>query len=499
MAPPAKGTIHTHTLADGSRAFHLRVPFEGERPRVVLHEVRGCTCGCGGGWDERSARTELGNILARIRAGVWEPPQPNQPVEIEGPPDRMPSFSEYADWWLNAKLTGELGAKPIGKNSEKEHRWRLGHVNRFLGGYRLDEIDRHVCQAFKAFKLKESREIREALEAGADLRDWTGKRMRPLGPSSIRRMIGLIASILDEAIEDEHITSNPARGRRMKIHVPKPKRSFLETDELASLLTAAAEQDRLLFDPIPGDLGKTARKVAVLLHGGHRPKEIAERLGIARSTVSFHIERLGARVVGSGYAGRRVVCEILGRSGVRAGELCNIRIGHLRLHDPAGAMFQIPDSKTETGVREVQMTPSLVEAVVEHLDRLQRAGRSTGPDDFLVQTQSGGPVKRDRISRIVADAATLANEHRPARGLPPLPHFTPHSLRRTYISIALVANQFDVKWVMSQVGHADSKMTMDVYAQLEQRIDRSHGENFDRLVADAELRAGSETAEVSGG
>lgn len=42
-------------------------------------------------------------------------------------------------------------------------------------------------------------------------------------------------------------------------------------------------------------------------------------------------------------------------------------------------------------------------------------------------------------------------------------------------------------------------MTMDVYAQLEQRIDRSHGKNFDRLAAEAGLRAGGETAEVSVG
>jgi hypothetical protein len=35
--------------------------------------------------------------------------------------------------------------------------------------------------------------------------------------------------------------------------------------------------------------------------------------------------------------------------------------------------------------------------------------------------------------------------------------------------IGLLATNFDVKWVMSQVGHADSKMTMDVDAQLEQR------------------------------
>jgi hypothetical protein len=35
---------------------------------------------------------------------------------------------------------------------------------------------------------------------------------------------------------------------------------------------------------------------------------------------------------------------------------------------------------------------------------------------------------------------------------------------------------------MAQVGHADSKMTMDVYAQLEQCADRSHGTQFDALL-----------------
>jgi type VI protein secretion system component VasK len=37
-------------------------------------------------------------------------------------------------------------------------------------------------------------------------------------------------------------------------------------------------------------------------------------------------------------------------------------------------------------------------------------------------------------------------------------------------------------WVMGQVGHANSKMTLDVYPQLEQRVDRRHGESFDRLI-----------------
>lgn len=87
-----------------------------------------------------------------------------------------------------------------------------------------------------------------------------------------------------------------------------------------------------------------------------------------------------------------------------------------------------------------------------------------------------------------------------ARGRsPPLPRTTPHSLRRTYISVALLANKFDVLWVMRQVGHADSKMTMDVYAQLQQRADREHGQAFDALVRRAQERLYGTTAEMADG
>src|SRR4051812_21610346 len=97
-------------------------------------------------------------------------------------------------------------------------------------------------------------------------------------------------------------------------------------------------------------------------------------------------------------------------------------------------------------------------------------------------------MSRQRAAEIVGDAAALASKRLATRGLPALPNTTPHTLRRTYISIALLANQFDVLWVMSQVGHADSKMTMDVYAQLQQRAQREHGMAFDTLVRQARER-----------
>jgi integrase len=48
----------------------------------------------------------------------------------------------------------------------------------------------------------------------------------------------------------------------------------------------------------------------------------------------------------------------------------------------------------------------------------------------------------------------------------PLPDgLTPHSLRRTFISLLLAIGE-EVPYVMRQVGHADPKVTLSIYAQV---------------------------------
>jgi integrase len=487
MPPPASGTIESHVLADGSRAFHLRFRVDGERARIVLHERAGCGCGCGGGWAEPRARHELGDVVARVRAGVWEPPKrtgaKKAPVaEVPG----VPTFHEYASAWLRGKVDGVLGESPIDPNTQSDYRWRLiRHLLPFFAKYRLDEIDRDLCLAFKAHKLQESSELQAALAAGADLRDKRGRAVKPLGPSSIRKLIDTLTAILEEAVEDELIERNPARGKRMKVRVPRPPRTFLEMDELAALLEAAEDQERspLLAVPV-GDTHRTRDRVARLAAAGRRPTAIAAELGLAKSTVTHHLRHLGAANAGP-YLGRRAIVEMLARSGVRVSELCDVRLRDVRLHDPDGSRFRIPDAKTEAGIREVQMTPDLADVLTAHLRRVQAAGHPIGPDAFLFPNVRGGRIARQRVGKILNEAAMLASERLAQQGRAPLPATTPHMLRRTYISIALVANGFDVKWVMSQVGHANSKMTMDVYAQLEQRVDRRHGTAFDELLRNA--------------
>jgi integrase len=490
MGRVGTGSVIPKKLSDGTSAFELRFQARGRRESVSLHERPHCDCGCGGGWDERSARHELGNILARVRAGVWkrDAQHPRVAAQATAATRAIPTFHEYASYWLQARTDGTLGDRPIEDNTRRDYLWRLrNHLLPFFGPRRLDEIDADRCVAFKARKMREARDLRAAIAAGADLRDTRGRRLVPLGPASIRKLVDTLAAILDDAIEDGHIDRNPARGKRMRVRVPKPQRTFLELDELAALIDAGAMQDAPSTPRrVKASGGTTATLVAERLSRGMTQTAIAAELGLAKSTVNWHARRLG--VEGAPYAGRAFVARVLGYSGVRNTELCDLRIRHVRLHEPGGARFHIPDAKTETGIRVVEMSPDLAEAFVDHLDRLRRAGNSTGPDDCVVQNMRGGRISRQRVAEIVREAAQLATEKRAAQGLPPLPRTTPHSLRRTYISIALLANRFDVKWVMSQVGHADSKMTLDVYAQLEQRAKREHGVRFDTLVRDARVQ-----------
>jgi len=58
-----------------------------------------------------------------------------------------------------------------------------------LARYRLDEIDRELCLAFKSRKLAEASRLREELAGGADIRDHRGRRAVPLGASSLRKIL----------------------------------------------------------------------------------------------------------------------------------------------------------------------------------------------------------------------------------------------------------------------------------------------------------------------
>jgi site-specific recombinase XerD len=69
--------------------------------------------------------------------------------------------------------------------------------------------------------------------------------------------------------------------------------------------------------------------------------------------------------------------------------------------------------------------------------------------------------------------------------LPQSPRSVHTPLRRTYISLLIEAGA-PLPYVMRQVGHEDSRTTLEVYAQVQQRLNRDQvHQAFDDLLASA--------------
>jgi integrase len=174
---------------------------------------------------------------------------------------------------------------------------------------------------------------------------------------------------------------------------------------------------------------------------------------------------------------RRAVIVVLAGTGLRNQELCDL---DWRRVDLVKGRIDIPDAKTDAGIREVRLTRRVVAEL-----RSYRASLGSPRAGYVFATATGN--KRDRknvCDAIVKRAAACADETRQDRGLMPLPAgVTPHALRCTYIAFALEAG-YPLKYVMEQVGHEDESTTMRIYARVLKRQSRNDlDERFDGLIA----------------
>ena len=468
MAPAATGSIVKHLRKDGLTSYWLRVRAYGERHRIVLGNDED-------GWTRKRAEAELRNVLARIDAGIWRPPEKRSEPDVS---PLAPRFHAFASEWFDARLP-ELAPK-----TQIDYRWRLSnHLLPFFHAKRVDEIDAHLVDQFRSFKLKEADDLRQALKAGAELRDEGGRLLRPLGASSVNKLLALLAAILESAVDYGYLDRNPGRGRQRRVKEQSRPASFLEADELVCVLDAAAaldERARSLSSP-------RRDQIEVLLAEGLSLTAIARRLGLSPQTVAYHAGRIRRRdpLRRRGAAiDRHAIMTTLGCAGLRAHELCDLNVEDVDLiHD----RLNIRDAKTAAGVRYVYMTPKLKGVLGRYLS--QRGGAHGAP---LFPTETGRRRTPDSLrKRVFEPIVDHARQLRAERGHPVLPRtITPHTMRRTFISLWLEADPpAPIPWLMAQVGHAKPDTLLRIYAQVMQRDRAKIGSAFDALMAGAALPA----------
>jgi integrase len=251
--------------------------------------------------------------------------------------------------------------------------------------------------------------------------------------------IRLLAMVLEQALEYGYIDRNTARGSKRLLRQPTPSRSYLQPVQVAKLLAAAGRLDR---DAREGDTGR-----------------------------------------------RRPLLATLTLAGLRISEAMDL---HWRDVSLPGRKLRIVQAKTDAGVREIDMTPTLAEVLSEYRTRTRHAD----PDDLVFPTAVG---KRDNPSnvrnRFLADSVERANVKLTEAGGEPIGKVTPHSLRRTFASL-LLATGADVPYVMAQLGHTDPKMTLGVYAKvIASRTD--HGAALDDLIGAVDWAATGTSAPLA--
>jgi integrase len=120
---------------------------------------------------------------------------------------------------------------------------------------------------------------------------------------------------------------------------------------------------------------------------------IGARLAIASST-AVYLYRSEPKP--RPYVGRRALVSVLGCAGLRATEAAELNVADINL---LHRKISVRDSKTEAGVRSVDMTPRLV----SELEAYFATRPVASPDEPAFPTRTGGRRDKDNIRNRVVE------------------------------------------------------------------------------------------------
>jgi integrase len=344
---PATGNILKPT--DKQPCFALRFTAYGNREYLTLGRPED-------GWTLLKAERELAAILRNVELGTWQPSRRHPPQ-----PRQDPRFLEYAsDWFAHKRFE-------IEPNTARSYRNDLTHhLLPFFAEHRLSEITVAEVDRYRQEKVSHASRLAAAARKGkaptVQVVDRLGRSytrsVRPLSNRSINMHLFLLGQILEVAVEHDLIPNNPAKGRRRRLKVSRPRPVYLDSVEhIQVMLEAAGELDR---DPASRTKGRRAA-IALLMLGG-------------------------PRAAASGSLLERDV-------------------------DLANGRFLVRQDKTDAGMREVDMLPLLREILTEHRAQKIQESLPTGPEDPLLITATGKPRDRHNVrQRVVAPVAAKAEQ-----------------------------------------------------------------------------------------
>jgi len=459
MPRPAVGTVIREPTQRGI-SYALRVTYQRERYRVPLG-------GSWDGWDEDRVQREREYIALQIERGEWVPPRrkPSQPLTVAG---GIPTFQVFASEYAQRKR------RRVSDKTHKDLVWRLQIGMDHFGSYLVNEITEAVIDDFTNAMLAEREQIRAVREAGTPIMETITmpngrtyhRRRRPLSNDSINKAIAAVRQVLKDAMRrcPQHVVHNPASDRDVYLKVPPAKRSFLEAHHIAALLDGARQLD--------GRKGAMDWDKVQYIRGSDKSNTaLARQLGVSDVLVSKIRRGLVWSEKPAGQRPQRLaVVATLVLAGPRISELCGLPEDRVDLSagriliPPRDDEHDGPQTKTYAGERAIPTVPALREILVDARAEMGTSADTAPRAAFL--TSAGTPQTASNVAhRVLEPTVAVAQELLRARGQTPMPHVTPHTLRRTFASI-LAECDVNPRRAMYLLGHTDPKLTLSVYQQV---------------------------------
>jgi len=193
-------------------------------------------------------------------------------------------------------------------------------------------------------------------------------------------------------------------------------------------------------------------------------------------------------------AGRklRLMLATMVGGGLRNGEACALDWPDF---DPASGTLTVGASKTEAGVRQVDLPDALRKELTAY--KLRTLYSDEGP---MFPNRKGKRQSVSNVERRLKTAIRRANLRLEEIGLRPIDEaVTPHSLRRLYASLRFALGD-DPVYVANQLGHTEPGFSMKVYASAVRRRARLTGvalREFDAALEWAALGSGEPVSVAS--
>jgi integrase len=337
MARPRRGTLRRRQTTQGV-SFTVQFSYRGEEHYVYLG-------GSWDGWTEQRAVEEQGYLMAKVNRGEWTP-APREP--LPAPAGAAPSFQLLASEWLHRHQL--KSGDPDGRSkTSRDLRWRLSVVIDKFGPVPADRVDYALADELVTELCEERLAIERASELGAPLmrtqvnprsgRPYRARR-RGLSNTSIRRALDAAERVLRDAKKRGVITGELPDLKSAAPRAERPRRSFLELEQVDALLRAATLAEA-------AQRGLTWEKVAHIRSSDASAVALARELGVSDTLIGkvrrrelWH-ERAEPR--NRHDVPRRIVVETLILAGPRISEFCGLSAHHL---DLAGGRLRIPRDAT---------------------------------------------------------------------------------------------------------------------------------------------------------